>query len=127
MPGRDAHLPSVDRFERFERQINTPAQEFREWVVIVWFHIAIQYVDAFLAVHGDLQVSDHSDRWAKLAAKQKHDSRVVAVGEELHELYKDAKQARYQGREYDDAKFERARRRYEMIRRTMRAALGLSD
>jgi hypothetical protein len=39
MPDRAEHLRQATRFEGFVN--NTPQQPYREWVVIVWFHIAL--------------------------------------------------------------------------------------
>lgn len=64
MPGRSQHPLSADRFESFAAHI---APQHLEWLVIVWFHIALHYVDAFLAVQGHEQIAGHSDRWAKMA------------------------------------------------------------
>ncbi len=41
MPDRAEHLRQATRFEGFVTSINTPQQPYREWVVIVWFHIAL--------------------------------------------------------------------------------------
>lgn len=122
MPGRDEHLRQAQRFEAFLKQIHTPAQPYKEWVVIVWFHIALHYVDAFLAGKGYPQVAGHSDRWGKMA---RYDE-TRPLGTALQRLYKDAKEARYEGGEYTPADLEVIERVYRRIRGAMRTALSLS-
>jgi len=42
--------------------INRPDQRYSEWIVIVWFHIALHYVDAVLAdKKGWNQIEGHRD------------------------------------------------------------------
>ena len=122
MPGRDEHLLSAERFESFVTQINTPAQPYREWVVIVWVHVALHYVDAFLADKGHAQIAGHSDRWAKMSAYPE----TRELTESFERLYKEAKEARYQGGQYTPADLEVVRRLYEQVRGRMRTALRLS-
>ncbi len=122
MPGRDEHLRQAQRFEAFLKQIHTPAQPYKEWVVIVWFHIALHYVDAFLAGKGHPQVAGHSDRWGKMA---RYDE-TRPLGTAFQRLYKDAKEARYEGGEYTPADLEVIERVYRRIRGAMRTALSLS-
>ncbi len=122
MPGRDEQLRQAQRFEAFLKQIHTPAQPYKEWVVIVWFHIALHYVDAFLAGKGHPQVAGHSDRWGKMA---RYDE-TRPLGTAFQRLYKDAKEARYEGGEYTPADLEVIERVYRRIRGAMRTALSLS-
>lgn len=122
MPGRETHLRSVARFEAFLAQISVPAQQHREWIVIVWFHIALHYVDAFLATKGHSQVGEHADRWAKMTNYDE----TRKIGEIFHELYKDAKEARYEGTEFAPLDLEPIQRRYDQARQAMRNALGLN-
>ena len=121
MPGRDDHLRQADRFEAFLRQINVPGQAYREWVVIVWFHIALHYVDAFLATRGTAQTDNHNDRWAKMA----NHAETRAISDEFHRLYKDAKEARYEGGEYTPMDLEPIERLYLRVRTAIRQALGI--
>ena len=90
MPDRAEHLHQAGRFEGFAASINTPEQPYREWVVIVWFHIALHYVDAFLADEAHPQIAGHSDRWAKMGNYP--ETRVMV--EPFERLYKEAKEAR---------------------------------
>jgi hypothetical protein len=123
MPGRESHLSQAGRFEGFLAQINTPSQHYREWVVIVWFHIALHYVDAVLADKGHVQIEGHSDRFAKMASHG--ETRAVLTA--FERLYKDSKEARYQGGEYTPLDLDGIKRRYEQIRNAMRQALRLPD
>lgn len=123
MPGRDAHLSAAARFESFLTKITRePAQQHREWTVVVWFYIALQYVDAFLATKGHLQVTDHPDRAAKMV---NYPETRGAVGEAFHQLYKDSKEARYECTEFTAPDLEPIRRRYDIVRNAMRAVLGV--
>src|SRR5262245_17874434 len=99
MPGREDHLRQAERFEGFLAQIDTPTQTFREWCVIVRFHIALHYVDAFLATKDHFQVEGHSDRWTKMS---RYDE-TKAIESKFRRLYKDAKEARYDGGEFTSA------------------------
>ncbi|MBI2219430.1 MAG: hypothetical protein HYU51_19295 [Candidatus Rokubacteria bacterium] len=119
MPARDEHLRSAQRFEGFLGQINHPQQPYREWVVIVWFHIALHYVDAFLATKGHPQIEGHSDRWAKMA----NEAETRSIQATMLQLYKDAKEARYQATEFAPLDLRTAR--YNRVRQAMRGALGL--
>ncbi len=121
MPRRDEHLRQADRFEAFLRQISVPTQPYKEWVVIVWFHIALHYVDAFFATKGFPQVEGHSDRWTKLARYPE----TQAIYESYERLYKEAKEARYEGGEYTPIDLQSIERLYNQVRSAMRAALGL--
>ena len=87
----------------------------------MWFHIALHYVDAFLAVQGHEQIAGHSDRWAKMANFP--ETRAVRI--EFEQLYKDAKEALYQGTVYTPADIAMVRPLYDGVRSAMRAALGL--
>ena len=118
MPGRSQHLLSADRFESFAAHI---APQHLEWLVIVWFHIALHYVDAFLAVQGHEQIAGHSDRWATMANSL--ETRAVRI--ESEQLYKEAKDARYQGTVYTPADIATVWPLYDGVRSAMRAALGL--
>jgi hypothetical protein len=122
MPGRDEHLLSAGRFEAFAAHINTPGQPYREWVVIAWFHIALHYVDAFLAQQGHAQIAGHSDRWAKMSAQA--ETREITVP--FERLYKEAKEARYEGGQYTPLELDAVRPLYDLVRGRMRAALGLA-
>ena len=121
MPGSDEHLRQAERFEGFLRQISTPTQPYKEWIVIVTFHIALHYVDAFLATRGHAQIEGHSDRWAKMGRYNETRLSIEPFGR----LYKDAKEARYQGGEYAPADLAEIERLYLQVRRSMRQALGL--
>lgn len=121
MRGREQHLRSAERFERFLAQIDHDQQPYREWVVIVMFHIAIHYVDAFLATKKG-KVTAHGDRWAKM--ENEPETRVL--GGTMMTLYGDAKEARYEGGEYAPMDLEPIRKRYKTIRTAMRSALGLA-
>ena len=120
MPGRDEHLRIVGRFEAFLQQINTPTQPYREWVVIVWFHVALHYVDAFLATKGHEEIEGHSGRWAKLPNYD--ETRPLA--ETFHRLYKEAKEARYEGADFAPPDLAAVERLYVKVRGAMRTALG---
>lgn len=120
MRGREQHLRSADRFEQFLKQIDHNQQQHREWVVIVMFHIAMHYVDAFLATKMS-QVTAHGDRWAKMASLP--ETRVL--GATMMTLYNDAKEARYEGGEYAPLDLGPIRKRYLTVRTAMRSALGL--
>ena len=122
MPGREEHLLSAGRFEAFVAQIDTPAQPYREWVVIVWFHIALHYVDAFLAEQGHAQIAGHSDRWARMSAQVE----TREITPPFERLYKEAKEARYEGGQYTPLELDAVRPLYELVRGRMRAALGLA-
>ncbi len=119
MPGRDEHLRVAGRFESFAKSIQN--QPYNEWLVIVWFHIALHYVDAVLATKGHRQVAGHSDRWAKCELYPE----LQPIASEFHQLYKDAKEARYDAGEYTLRDLEPIQRRYERIRATLRGLLGL--
>ena len=88
MPARDEHLLSAARFESFAAPINTPSQQYREWVVIVWFHVTRHCVDAFLAEKGHSQIAGHSDRWAKMSAYPE----TRRLAEPFQRPYKEAKE-----------------------------------
>jgi len=121
MSNREGHLRQADRFENFLKQINTPAQSYKEWVVIVWFHIALHYVDAFLALNGIDAVEGHTGRWPKLTAFPE----TRAIYDVYEQLYKDAKEARYAGGEYTPLDLVPIEGRYNQVRSAMRKALGL--
>ena len=121
MPDRSEHLRQAGRFEAFVASINTPAQPYREWVVIVWFHIALHYVDAFLAEQGHPQIAGHGDRWAKMGNAP--ETRVIL--EPFERLYKEAKEARYHGGDYTPADLSTVERLYQRVRAAMRETLRL--
>jgi hypothetical protein len=122
MADREGHLRQVERFEAFLKQINTPTQTHREWVVIVWFHISLHYIDAFLAQNGWDAVEGHSGRWSKMPSF----AETRALSQDFHRLYKDAKEARYEGGEYTPLDMAPIEKRYLAIRTAMRKALSLS-
>lgn len=66
-------------------------------------------------------VAGHSDRWAKMARYDETRPLVAA----FERLYKDAKEARYEGGEYTPADLETIERVYERIRKAMRVGLAL--
>jgi CHAD domain-containing protein len=121
MPGKDQHLTQISRLESFLKQLDSPEQPYKEWVVIVWFHIAIHYVDAFLAADRDWkQIDGHSDRTAKMGSCPA----TRAIIEDYHRLYKEAKQARYECTEFTKYDLDAVRPLYESVRNAMRRALG---
>lgn len=67
MPDRETHLVQAQRFEAFLKQVDRSDQTYREWIVIVWFHIVLHYVDAVLAEKKRWhQIESHADRTAKM-------------------------------------------------------------
>jgi hypothetical protein len=119
MPGRDEHLRQAERFEAFLKQI-TPLPH-KEWIVIVSFHIALHYVDAFLATKGHAQIDGHSDRWTKIARYPE----TRAIEDDYRRLYKEAKEARYDGGEFTPKDLESVEKLYRNVRSFLRKELGL--
>jgi CHAD domain-containing protein len=120
VPDRDEHLRVATRFESFAKSIE--GQPYIEWLVIVWFHIALHYADAFLATKGHLQISNHTERWSKCG---QYSSELGAVEDDLHQLYKDAREARYDAGQFTPRDLEPIRKRYERVRAEIRRLLAL--
>jgi hypothetical protein len=124
MPDRDGHLLSVSRFEAFLKQMDRQDQIYKEWIVVVWFHIALHYVDAVLADKKRwFQIEGHSDRAARM--QNCDDTRVIH--EAYHSLYAESKQARYQGTGFTALDLAAVKPLYDTIRTAMRRALQLID
>lgn len=122
MPGKGEHLTPISRLEAFLKQLDSPDQIYKEWVVIVWFHLAIHYVDAFLSDEkGWHQIDGHSDRTAKMGAC----AATRAIAEDYHRLYKEAKQARYECTQFTKYDLDDVRPLFERVRDAMRQALKL--
>ena len=79
-------------------------------------------VDAFLAEHGHAQIAGHSDRWARMSAQVE----TREITPPFERLYKEAKEARYEGGQYTPLELDAVRPLYELVRGRMRAALGLA-
>lgn len=121
MPSREIHLLQAGRFESFLRQINTPDQTYKEWVVIAWYLIAQHYVDAFLDTKGHAEIDGHKQRWALLV----NFDETRAISAPFRRLYKESKQARYEGTAFTASDLDHVRPLYEQVRNGMRAALAL--
>ena len=122
MPDRETHLVQAQRFEAFLRQIDRPDQTYKEWIVIVWFHIALHYVDAVLAEKKHWhQIESHADRTAKMHNCEE----TRAIYETYHQLYVEVKEARYQGTAFSSADLAAVKPHYEGVRAAMRKALRL--
>jgi hypothetical protein len=114
-------LALADRFESFLKTISD-SSPYKEWIVVVWFYIALHYVDAVLAENGYRRIEGHSNRLATLA-------NVTATREvraDFLQLYEESKEARYYGTQYTHADLANVRPLYALIRERMRAALGVS-
>jgi hypothetical protein len=122
MPNRESHLLQAERFESFLKQIERPDQIYKEWVVIVWFHIALHYVDAFLAVKNHDQIADHSQRWALM----ENFPETRSIFGHFQRLYKESKEARYQGTPFTGPDLDGVKPLYIQVRDAMRKSLGLT-
>lgn len=122
MPGKDEHLRIAGRFEAFLKQVDTPQQTYTEWIVVLWFHISLHYVDAVLsAKHGWHAVEGHTGRTPKMT----NCSDTRPIRDDYQELYKEAKQARYEGTGFTQADLAQIRPLFVRVRSAMRAALNL--
>lgn len=90
--------------------------------MIVWFHVAIHYVDALLSAEkGWHEIEGRSDRTAKMGACDT----TRAILDDYHQLYKEAKEARYECSEVTKYDLDSIRPLYEKVRGALRRALGL--
>lgn len=92
-------------------------------MVIVRFHVCLHYLDAFLATKGYAVVAGHSDRLTKIRLQDE----TKPIAEDYHRLYKEAKEARYEGAEFTSADLESVERLYSRVRNRVRAILQLSE
>lgn len=113
------HLAQADRFTRFVESL-PPEQPYKEWVLVLWFYIALHYVEAFLVTKSSLPRT-HESRRIEL---RKH-SETRAVQADYHELYKVSREARYDGTPFRQADLDRYRPMYHRVVAEMKNALRI--
>jgi hypothetical protein len=117
--GSHDHVVQAERFEAFLR-ILPAGHPYREWVVVVWFYIALHYVEAFLVIHRRAR-RDHTTRRDEMRAHQE----TKAILTDYHQLEKASQEARYEGTPFTNLDLTALEPKYIAVRKAMRSALGL--
>jgi hypothetical protein len=113
------HLSQAGRFTSFLSSLS-PEQPYKEWLLVLWFYIALHYVEAFLVTVRP-RLRTHESRREDM--RQFPETRAIL--NEYQQLYKLSKEARYDGTPFTQADIDRFRPLYLKVVAHMKATLGI--
>lgn len=113
------HLQQAERFESFLKTLpsDTP---YREWVIVLWFYIALHYVEAFLMTIAP-RSRTHDTRRIEMVKPPQTNAILIPY----HQLYKASREARYDGTPFIAADLARYEPMFRAVKQAMRQALAL--
>ncbi len=90
--------------------------------MVVWFYIALHYVDAVLSRNGYTSIRSHTDRIALL----RNVAATREIGGDFIQLYEESKEARYLGTQYRDEDLVAVQSLFDRVRQRMRSELSMN-